>query len=41
MGPWSFVSPRFEKQLGVKVRYPHGVLVFKMKFEVLLECKIL
>ncbi|OXB57899.1 hypothetical protein ASZ78_006244 [Callipepla squamata] len=22
MGPWSFVSPRFEKQLGVKVRCP-------------------
>lgn len=41
MGPWSFVSPRFEKQLGVKVRCPHGALVFKMNFEVILDGKIL
>jgi len=40
MGPWSFVSPRFEKQLGVKVRWPHDALGYKMEFEAI-DCRIL
>lgn len=39
MGPWSFVSPRFEKQVGIKVRCPDGVWVFKWSLKFSLNAK--
>lgn len=39
MGPWSFVSPRFEKQLGLKVRCSQGILVFEISLKFSLNAK--